>query len=65
MKKLILALLFLCGMALILRAAPTPFSTNVNTMWLNGNKAGVLAVANQRLQANPNDLAGLVITMPE
>ncbi len=41
----------------------TPFSTNVNTMWLSGNKSGVLAIANQRLQNNPNDIAGLILTL--
>lgn len=53
--------LFLC--ALNVRADPTPFSTNVNAMWLSGNKSGVLAIANQRLQSNPNDIAGLLLKL--
>lgn len=32
-------------------------------MWLSGNKSGVLAIANQRLQNNPNDIAGLILTL--
>ena len=44
-------------------ASNTPFSDNVNSLWLSGKKTDVLAIANQRLQSNPNDLAGLLLKM--
>lgn len=35
----------------------------VTNLWYNGYKSNVLAIAEQRLAANSNDLAGLVLTM--
>ena len=35
----------------------------VTNLWYNGYKSNVLAIAEQRLAANTNDLAGLVIIM--
>jgi hypothetical protein len=63
MKNLIPIICALCLMMPVAKADSTPFSTNVSTMWLSGNKRGVLAIATQRLQNNPNDIAGLVLTL--
>lgn len=46
-----------------MEAGSTPFSNGINVQWLQGRKANVLAIANQRLQNNPNDIAGLILTM--
>lgn len=35
----------------------------VTNLWYQGSKSNVLAIAEQRLAANPNDLAGLVLKM--
>ena len=58
-----LLLFALCWTAVGAKAGSTPFSTNINNMWLSGNKAAVLALANQRLQKNSNDIAGLLLTL--
>lgn len=48
---------------MVVNAYPTPFSANVSNMWLAGDKAGVLSIANQRLEKNPDDIAGLILTL--
>ena len=35
----------------------------VTNLWYNGYKSNVLAIAEQRLAANSNDLAGLILKM--
>ena len=35
----------------------------VTNLWFNGHKSNVLAIAEQRLAANSNDMAGLIIKM--
>ena len=41
--------------------AQSNFYEQVKTMWFNGNKQGVLDIANQRLAVNSNDIAGLLL----
>jgi hypothetical protein len=37
------------------------FYTNVTNLWYQGYKSNVLAIANARLNANSNDIAGLIL----
>lgn len=41
--------------------AQTNFYTNVTNLWYQGNKTNVLAITEQRLQQNTNDIAGLLL----
>ena len=41
--------------------AQTNFYTNVTNLWYQGYKTNVLAIANARLAANSNDIAGLIL----
>ena len=41
--------------------AQTNFYTNVTNLWYQGYKTNVLAIANERLAANSNDIAGLIL----
>lgn len=41
----------------------TNFYEDVSSMWYSGNKTGVLSIAEQRLQQNTNDIAGLILKM--
>ena len=43
--------------------AQTNFYTNVTNLWYQGgvNKTNVLIIANERLMANTNDIAGLIL----
>jgi hypothetical protein len=41
--------------------AQTNFYTNVTNLWYQGYKSNVLAIANARLAANSNDIAGLIL----
>ena len=41
--------------------AQTNFYTNVTNLWYQGYKTNVLAIAEQRLQQNTNDIAGLLL----
>jgi hypothetical protein len=41
----------------------TNFYEQVSSMWYSGNKTGVLSIAEQRLQQNTNDIAGLILKM--
>lgn len=43
--------------------AQTNFYGQITRMWLNGQKQEVLSIATNRLAANTNDLAGLVMKM--
>jgi uncharacterized protein YccT (UPF0319 family) len=63
MKPLLLLAGFLLCITMTAQADTTPFSTNIDTMWVAGNKSGALAIANTRLTANANDIAGLLITL--
>ncbi len=44
-----------------LTVAQTNFFTNVTNLWYQGYKSNVLAIAEQRLQQNTNDIAGLLL----
>ena len=63
MKPFFLVLGFLLSITMNVHADPTPFSTKVDKMWFAGNKGEALAIANTRLAANANDIAGLLITL--
>lgn len=39
------------------------FFTNVTNLWWQGHKSNVLAIAEQRLSCNSNDIAGLILKM--
>ena len=41
--------------------AQANFYTNVTNLWYQGYKSNVLAIANARLTANSNDIAGLIL----
>ena len=41
----------------------TDFYEQVSSMWYSGNKTGVLNIAEQRLQQDTNDIAGLILKM--
>jgi hypothetical protein len=60
MKQTVVILLLALG---ICAQAQTNFYTNVTNLWFAGHKTNVLAVANQRLQQNTNDIAGLLLKM--
>lgn len=61
MKKsiVILSLALMTSAAL----AQTNFTETVSTLWYDGYKTNVLNIAEQRLQANSNDIAGLILKM--
>lgn len=59
-----IACLFMTSPALIVASSPPlgDFVT-VTNLWYEGHKSNVLAIAEQRLSVNSNDLAGLIIKM--
>ena len=60
MKKFTIGLLLMfAGLGTSL--AQTNFYTNVTNLWYQGYKTNVLAIANERLAANSNDIAGLIL----
>ena len=60
MKKLMIGfMLAVCGAGTGL--AQTNFYTNVTNLWYQGYKSNVLAIADTRLAANSNDIAGLIL----
>ena len=60
MKKLVVTLMFTVvgGSAIF---AQTNFHTNVTNLWYQGYKTNVLEIAEQRLNVNSNDIAGLIL----
>ena len=60
MKKLVITLMFTVvgGNAIL---AQTNFYTNVTNLWYQGYKSNVLEIAEQRLNVNSNDIAGLIL----
>ena len=60
MKKLVIAFMLTVasGTAVL---AQTNFYTNVTNLWYQGHKSNVLEIAEQRLTANTNDIAGLIL----
>ena len=61
MKRLILAFAALAAVAA--KADDTAFFTNVTNLWYQGHKSNVLAIAEERLAHNTNDIAGLILKM--
>ena len=62
MKKLII--LILCMLASSqTEAQTTNFYTTVTNMWNQGQKTEVLAIGQERLNINSNDMAGLIIKL--
>lgn len=60
MKKMLIGfMLGVCGV--VAGLAQTNFYTNVTNLWYQGYKSNVLAIANARLAANSNDIAGLIL----
>lgn len=49
--------------SLVLEAETPDFFTNVTNLWYQGRKSNVLAIAEQRLVHNGNDMAGLLLKM--
>lgn len=48
----------------VLLGAETPtFFSNVTNLWFQGHKSNVLALAQERLSCNSNDIAGLILSM--
>jgi hypothetical protein len=62
MKKHFLILMAAWLVAMV-SFAQTNFTETVSTLWYDGNKTNVLSIAEQRLQANTNDIAGLILKM--
>jgi hypothetical protein len=62
MKK---ARTFLMGITVALscagHAGATDFHSNVTTLWFQGDKSNVLEIAEQRLNTDTNDIAGLIL----
>jgi hypothetical protein len=61
MKKLMQLMPLCCGC--LAAQAQTNFYTNVTNLWYQGFKTNVLQIAEQRLQNNTNDIAGLLLKM--
>ena len=62
MKKLLIGFM-LTGIAWSASLAQTNFYTNVTNLWYQGGegRSNVLEIANTRLAANTNDIAGLIL----
>jgi len=60
MKKLVITLVltFACKGVVV---AQTNFHANVTNLWYQGYKSNVLEIAEQRLNVNSNDIAGLIL----
>ena len=60
MKKLLIGFMLavIAGGASL---AQTNFYTNVTNLWYQGHKSNVLEIAEQRLAANTDDIAGLIL----
>jgi len=64
MKRSRFALAALIALAGVVQAfGQTNFYEEVSSMWYSGNKTGVLSIAQQRLQQNTSDVAGLILKM--
>ena len=59
MKKLIATLALLT--AIIAHSQTPDFHANVTNLWYQGYKSNVLEIAEQRLNMNSNDIAGLIL----
>lgn len=64
MKRSHLTFAALIALAYVIQSfGQTNFYKEVSSMWYSGNKTGVLSIAEQRLQQNTNDMAGLILKM--
>ena len=60
MRKLLIGFMLIVATGSI-GLAQTNFYTNVTNLWYQGYKSNVLNIANARLVANTNDIAGLIL----
>jgi hypothetical protein len=64
MKKKLLLLLVMTSVSIARSQTNQPnFFTNVTNLWYQGSQSNVLAIAQQRLSVNSNDIAGLLLMM--
>jgi|LSQX01.2.fsa_nt_gb hypothetical protein len=64
MKKILSMFNVLIGISTAVAQTNQPnFFTNVTNLWYQGYKTNVLAIAQQRLNTNSNDIAGLLLVM--
>lgn len=63
MKKALCPFIVSLIIAPALTAEPPAFFSNVTNLWYQGQMSNVLEIAAQRLAANPNDFAGLLLKM--
>ena len=47
----------------LLLAEPPTFFSNVTNLWFQGHKSNVLAIVQERLACNSNDIAGAILKM--
>jgi hypothetical protein len=59
-NKLLMLVVFLIGNNIY---SQTNFTENVSSLWFAGQKSNVLSIATNRLAANSNDIAGLILKM--
>ncbi|MDD2239708.1 MAG: hypothetical protein PHI93_03495 [Kiritimatiellae bacterium] len=62
MNKYLIVVIAILLMA-IATYAQTNFTETVSSLWYSGQKTNVLNIAEQRLQLNSNDIAGLILKM--
>jgi len=60
MKKLVITFMLTVANGTVV-FAQTNFYTNVTNLWYQGYKTNVLEIAEQRLNVNSNDIAGLIL----
>jgi len=60
MKKLLITFMLTVANGTVV-FAQTNFYTNVTNLWYQGYKSNVLEIAEQRLNLNSNDIAGLIL----
>jgi len=63
MKKPLLFSIIFVSSLLVAQTNQIDFYTNVTNLWYQGSKSNVLAIAQQRLNINSNDMAGLLLMM--
>jgi len=63
MKRFIMLSAVTVFLCVIVAYGQTNFYEQVSQLWLSGQKTNVLNIAEQRLQQNTNDIAGLILKM--
>ena len=61
MKRILLAVAVITSVTML--AEDMSFFTNVTNLWYQGHKSNVLAIAEERLQANNDDAVGLLLRL--